>query len=71
MRASQYTGVILSIPNRVPTRTSVGWKVSPDGFAIFINSSSYTSGPSPVEYTLIVGSCEFANALGSHVLVKI
>jgi hypothetical protein len=63
MRASQYTGVILSIPSRVPTNTSVGWKSSPGGFAIFINSSSYTSGPSPVEYTLMEGSWEFVNAL--------
>jgi hypothetical protein len=38
--ASQYTGVILSKPNRVPTRMRVGLKVVPSGFAIPIKVSS-------------------------------
>lgn len=38
--ASQYTGVILSKPNRVPTRIRVGLKAWPSGFAILMNVSS-------------------------------
>lgn len=51
-KASQYTGVILSSPNLVPTRISVGWNVVSSGFAILIKVSSYTSAPSPVMYVL-------------------
>lgn len=47
--ASQYTWLILSIPSRVPTSISVGWNVSPSGFATAMKLSSYTSGKSPVE----------------------
>jgi len=45
--ASQYTGVILSIPSRVPTRISVGCQLPSSSTAICFSLSSYTSAPSP------------------------
>ena len=47
--ASQYAGVTRSIPNRMPTKMSVGVKVSSSVLlATFKKLSSYTSAPSPV-----------------------
>jgi hypothetical protein len=47
LRASQYTGVILSIPSLVPTSMRVGWKTPFPSRAISFRLSSYTSAPSP------------------------
>lgn len=47
--ASQYAGVTRSIPSRMPTKMSVGVKLSSSVLlAIFKKLSSYTSAPSPV-----------------------
>ena len=46
-RASQYTGVILSMPSLVPTSIRVGWKTPSSSRAISFKLSSYTSAPSP------------------------
>lgn len=47
--ASQYAGVTRSIPNRMPTKMSVGMKESSSVLiATFKKLSSYTSAPSPV-----------------------
>lgn len=47
--ASQYAGVTRSIPSRMPTKMSVGIKLSSSVLlATFKKLSSYTSAPSPV-----------------------
>ena len=50
-KASQYRGVIFSIPSRVPTRSKVGCHLPSSSTAISLSLSSYMSGPSPVLYT--------------------
>lgn len=50
-KASLYTGVILSMPSRVPTSNKVGWKSAVSLFAMSKRTLSKTSGPSPVTYT--------------------